>query len=237
MLLGWAEPIELTEPASIKDLKPSADGGAFYRIKHSDSEWLLLENRQQKGWDAGAPGKGLVVYHVNYDGSVWAGNAVNNDPAKRRYDLVHADNRDYDAWDDWLDRQGKTSNYQNGTMMNNWHLSQSPYPWTDESSSAVNDQLTDTSVPAATMHYPNGEGSLVFGKPITNITMSEDGLISFDFMGGKEEVTAVEGILEQQAAAGRQQSYDLAGRKLQGRSRASLYVVRETNGKVRKVVR
>ena len=34
------------------------------------------------------------------------------------------------------------------------------------------------------MNYPNSSGTELLGKPITNIRMSDDGLISFDFMGG-----------------------------------------------------
>ncbi len=182
MVLGWLAPIELTEPATITNLKPSAEGGEVYRIKHSASEWLLLENRQQRGWDLGAPGKGLVIYHVNYDGSVWKGNTVNNDKTHRRFELVHADNMDYDAWDAVIG-SGK-SPYRNKPRMNSAILSTSPYPWSTDSTTFVNDELTDTSVPAATMYYPNEEGSLKLDKPITNISMSDDGLISFDFMGG-----------------------------------------------------
>lgn len=185
MLLGWLTPVELTDPASITDLKPSAEGGEVYQIKHSSSEWLLLENRQLRGWDSGAPGKGLVIYHVNYDRSVWQGNTVNNNKDKRRFELVNADGRDYDAWDVTIP-QG-SSPYQNSGRMNSYILSTSPYPWSTDSTTFVNDQLTETSVPPLVMHYPNEEGSMQLSKPITNIRMSDDGLVSFDFMGGKPD--------------------------------------------------
>ena len=182
MLLGWLTPVVLTEPTSVRDLKPSAEGGEVYQISHSDSECLLLENRQQRGWDLGVPGKGLVVYHVNYDRSVWQGNKVNFDKDRRRFELVNADNMDYDAWDTLIGADN--SPYVNKYRMNSAILSTSPYPWTTDSTSFVNDELTDTSVPAVRMNYPNAEGSMALSKPITNIRMSEDGLISFDFMGG-----------------------------------------------------
>lgn len=232
MLLCWAKPVELTEPTSIKNLKPLEEGGDFYRIKHSESEWLLLENRQQRGWDAGAPGQGLVIYHVNYDGSVWKGNTVNNNKGKFRFELVHADNMSYDDWDDWVMEH---TTYRNSGHMNNYHLSTSPYPWTNESS-VVNNLLTDNSVPAATMYYNNEMGEIRLSKPITNITMSDDGLVSFDFMGGSSEPTVAEGIKEV-VVKGSEQRFDFSGRRLQGHPRANMYIVREADGSVKKVVK
>ena len=61
---------------------------------------------------------------------------------------------------------------------------------------SVNNSLTVTSVPAPRMNYPDGHGDTILNKPITNIQMSEDGLISFDFMGGDK--TAVNAVKESQ---------------------------------------
>lgn len=219
-LLGWLEFTDLEGAASITDLKPSADGGEVYRIKHSDSEWLLLENRQQKDWDAGAPGKGLVIYHVNYDGYVWLGNSVNNDRTKRRFYLVPADNMDYDAWTEYRKENG-LSNYAHSSRMNSRYLSTSPYPYITEE--VVNNELTDTSTPAAVMHYPDGA---LLGKPITNIRMSKDGLVSFDFMGGNPS-----GIREIQTSDFRfHDYYGLQGRRVDNPQQGNLYIVRTSQG-------
>ena len=231
-VLGWLDFVDLTEPTTITGMKPVEEGGVVYRIKHSDSEWLLLENRQQRGWDFAAPGKGLVVYHVNYDKAVWAGNTVNNDPSKHRFDLIHADNQDYDDWYDYLIASGASSAYQHATKINSWILSTTPYPWATDSSAFVNDELTDVSTPAAQMFYPNLEGEMAFGKPITGITMSEDGLISFDFMGGDH--TAIEAIRQQQS--GSAQFFDLTGRRLSSAPSSRVYIIRGIDGKVRKVL-
>lgn len=182
ILLGWLQPVELTQPLSVRNLKPSAEGGEVYRIKHSDSEWLLLENRQQKGWDFAAPGKGLVIYHVFYDNSVWSGNIVNNTPNKRRYNIIHADNMDYDKWYDYVLSWEMPKQYANSDHMNSYLLSTSPYPWVTGSTQLVNDLLTDESVPASIMNYPNMRGSYLLSKSVTNIVQHADGTISFDFM-------------------------------------------------------
>lgn len=228
-ILGWLSFTDLENPVTITDLKPVSEGGVVYRIKHSDSEWLLLENRQQRGWDAGAPGKGLVIYHVNYDGSVWSGNTVNNND-KRRFELVHADNMDYDAWDDYVIKN-KLGTYAASSHMNSRYLSTSPYPWTTDSTSFINNELTDISVPAAKMHWPNLSGDYLLNKSITNIQMTEDGLISFDFMGGDK--TGIEQVKPQTKNL-LSQTYDILGRRISSVYGKGIFIQRYADGTVRK---
>ena len=212
MLLGWLKPIELTEKMTITDLKPVDEGGEVYQVKHSENEYLLLENRQQSGWDFGVPGRGLVIYHVQYEKSAWSGNAVNNKVDKRRFELVHADNMDYDEWKTYI-KNNKLSTYADKPRLHNRYLSTSPYPFVTENEDGtpvVNDQLTDTSVPPVKMNYANDEGSLLLGKPITNITMTDDGLISFEFMGDP-----MSGIVDLSPFTSHLSSlYDLQGRRV-----------------------
>lgn len=228
-LLGWVEFTELDDAASISDLKPVSEGGEVYRIKHSDSEWLLLENRQQTKWDSGLPGKGLVIYHVNYDGSVWKGNTVNNDKTKRRFHLVHADNMDYDAWNAYIEEKG-LSPYASGERMNRRYLSTSPYPYIVEDE-VQNNELTDTSTPAATMFYPNLDGEILLGKSITNIQMT-DGLVSFDFMGGATEIKVPMRYPEKVDL----QMYNLLGYKVKTPVQGQIYIMKESDGKTHKKI-
>lgn len=228
-LLGWVEFTELDDAASISDLKPVSEGGEAYRIKHSDSEWLLLENRQQTKWDSGLPGKGLVIYHVNYDGSVWKGNTVNNDKTKRRFHLVHADNMDYDAWNAYIEEKG-LSPYASGDRMNRRYLSTSPYPYIVEDE-VQNNELTDTSTPAATMFYPNLDGEILLGKSITNIQMT-DGLVSFDFMGGATEIKVPMRYPEKVDL----QMYNLLGYKVKTPVQGQIYIIKESDGKTHKKI-
>ena len=182
MLMGWLTPIELTEPTTITDLKPVAEGGEAYVIEHTANEYLLLENRQWMGWDAGLPGRGLVIYHVDYSESAWINNRVNVTDGHFRFDLIHADNLDYEQWNTILSRT--YNQYAEQPMMHNKHLSTSSYPWTPDTTAFINNELTDSSVPATKMFNENAESSNMLSKAITNIQMSADGLISFDFMGG-----------------------------------------------------
>ena len=236
MLMGWLTPTELDTPKSIKNLQPSADGGDVYQIKHTDTEFLLLENRQWSGWDAGIPGKGLVIYHVNYDASKWSSNHVNGTVNKYGYSLVSADNMDYAAWDnlfwDWYKAHLISNPYQNAGHMNNIHLSSSAYPWSTDSTDVVNCELTDTSVPAAKMYTENAEGSTLLSKSITNIWMTNDGLVSFDFMGGDEALGIVP-IVSATKPQGTEQVYDLMGRRTTFNSQ--IKIIRQPDGTVRKV--
>ena len=233
MLLGWLEPVELDSSATITGMKTLRDSGEVYRIKHSSSEWYLLENRQQQGWDLGLPGRGLVIYHVNYDKSVWSGNKVNINSNKRRFELVHADNMDYDAWENQFKEMGVTSKYRNSGHMNNYYLSTSAYPLMGEGDTYVNNELTDTSVPAAQMHYPGDNEKDYLSKPITNIRMADDGTISFDFMGGVS--TAISTTTANQSLLP-VSTFDLSGRVARPGAKG-LLIERRQDGSVRKMIK
>ena len=233
MLLGWLTPVELTEPASITDLEPVEYGGNAYIIRHTDTEFLMLENRQWKGWDLGVPGKGLVIYHVNYNSSVWTNNSLNNDPTQRGFDLVHADNMNYVEWDNYRSKMGY-SKYQNSNRMNSRILSTSPYPWRTDSMEAALDSLTDFSVPATVMFTANTQDSKLLSKPITNITVSENGLVSFDFMGGVPKPDGIK-LHHSSSIATHPSIYDLQGRNMNLQNRKGVYLVRREDGTVRKI--
>ena len=203
MLLGWLTPVELSGPTTVKDLKPTADGGVVYIIYNTQNDYYLLENRQWKGWSLGVPGRGLVIYHVKYDASKWSSNSVNNVKGDYRYELVHADGLDYDAWDVLLEQRGDKRKYANKLRMNCLYLSTSPFPWSTDSTATVNEALTGTKT------------------PITNITMSDDGLVSFDFCGGDQSAI----LLPTSTLNARKEYFDLQGRRITGRPGKGVYIV------------
>lgn len=203
MLFGWLSPVELKEPFTVKNMKPLADGGEVYIIKNSETDYYLLENRQQKGWSLGVPGRGLVIYHVKYSESKWSTNGVNTDKNNYCYELLHADGLDYDGWDALLEQRGAKTKYANKPRLNCLYLSTSPFPWSTDTTATVNSALTDTKT------------------PITNITMTEDGLVSFDFCGGNDNAISEARLPETLDDA----YYDLQGRRVSGRPGRGLYIV------------
>lgn len=236
MLLGWLQPVELTEAFSAKDMPSAADSRLVYQVKHTDNEYLLIENRQWKGWDLGLPGKGIVIWHVNYDASDWKNNRVNSTTNQPRYSLVAADNMNYDDWIAKAKAMGITMQnklYRNSPRLNSILLSGSVYPFIPtEETEKTNNEFTDSSTPAAEMFTNNSSGSKLLGKPLTNIAITEDGLASFDFMGG---ATGIESIMDQFYFLSSQSVYDLSGRRVLKPVEGQLVIVRGADGIVRKV--
>ena len=234
MLLGWLTPFELSAATTITGMKCVEDGGDVYMIRHTENECYLLENRQWKGWDAGVPGKGLVIYHVNYDARRWTNNIVNTVDGSPNYSVVHADGLDYNGWDALMKEAG-VSTYLEDPRLHNRHLSTSAYPWTTDSTDFVNDQLTDQSIPASKMYNANQVGSRFLSKAITNIRVAEDGTVSFDFMGG--DPAGVTALSQKKQPTG---VYNLRGYYLGSRwenQRPGLYITRYADGTIKKVVK
>ena len=213
MMLGWGQPVELTTATTVTTMKSVSDGGDTYIIRNpaNRDEYYLLENRQQKDWDFGCPGKGLLIYHVDYDYTEWMNNKINADDNHYRYNLFHADGKDYMAWD--KNNNGEDdSKWVDEGHLHNQYLSTSAYPYTNPETLVVNASLTNDSNPAATLFMANTDGLKLMSKPITNIQMAADGTISFDFM---KDPTAISHV--QAAADDNAPWYDLQGRRLQGR--------------------
>ena len=236
MYLGWASPIELTEATSIRNMRPISDGGETYIIRSSGNsdEFYLLENRKQEGWDYGCPGNGLLIFHVDYSRSDWYNNYVNIADEHYRYDLFHADGRDYRDWD--VNNNGKDPNkYTMDNSLRCRYLSTSPYPYTNPTTFAVNDSLTDNSEPASVLFTANAEGKKFMSKAITNIKLSEDGTISFDFMNPNLSGVSILATDENTTITG---WYDLNGHRLSSPPyRPGIYIIQYNDGTKKKCYR
>lgn len=90
--LGWLEYTDLAaDDPAINTLPCLADEAKAYRVRVSDNEWYVLENRQQRGWDEYIPGHGLLTWHIDYDAQAWERNTVNADASHQRIDIVEVD--------------------------------------------------------------------------------------------------------------------------------------------------
>lgn len=174
MYLGWLQPTVLTRDTLITGMRPVADGGEAYMIMHTANEYLLLENRQQTGWDYAIPGHGLIIWHVDYRESLWVNNNVNS--SRLRLNILPADNLSYN---DWKARIDSASTYTLTPMMRSRCMSTAAYPWSTDSTAFVNDCLTDQSTPSMLMNNTNALGSRMLAAGITDIRMDDDGAISF----------------------------------------------------------
>ncbi len=202
-VMGWMELTELTEPASVTGLAALGDEPQAYLIRNDGykNEYYIVENRQPTRWDACLPGKGLVVFHVDYDADLWVSTEEWTNTTERQHYVVIAAN-------------GLPSrNYCSG-----W-----AYP------TAYNDALTDEGDPQTTLWHFNTDGTIMLGKPLTNMAVTE-GLASFDFMGG---TTAVD--VSRTGGSTPCVYYDLQGRQVHHPRAGQLYVVRDGHGQVKKV--
>ncbi len=156
MWMGWLKPVELTSDTVITDMQALSDTAKAYIIRnegHPD-EYYLIENRQKKGWDAELPGSGILVFHVDYDKDIFKYGLVNN-YRQQRYLIIPANDADLPVY-----VQKDVSGWA--------------YPYNG------NDELTNTSTPAAKLNNANTDGTLLMSKPITDMAVT-DCLASFTF--------------------------------------------------------
>ncbi len=94
--LGWLTPEEITcRTAGTNELPELGASNKAYRISvpGKPNEYYLLENRQQKGWDEYLPAAGMLVWHIDFDQSIWDENIVNNVSNHQRVDIVEANGK------------------------------------------------------------------------------------------------------------------------------------------------
>jgi len=148
---GWLEPTELKEFMRVSGMKPLVEEPQCYVLYNEGNrnEYYLLENRQPTGFDAALPGHGLLVLHVNYDEEKWTSNTVN--VGNPYLTIIPADN---------------SVSYGSEKA--------DPFPGTKNVTA-----LTNFSTPAATLYENNTDGTKFMNKPITAISESKEGYLSF----------------------------------------------------------
>lgn len=121
--MGWIDLQVLDGPDAIT-LENIHDSNTACIIPTGDkNEFFLLENRQLTGWDAHIPGHGMLIWHIDFDLSVWKSNTVNNDVNHQYVDIVEA---------------GGRANSSNAAVLKSY-----PFPGTSR-----NTEFTDDSAPA-----------------------------------------------------------------------------------------
>ena len=227
-LMKWQSPVDLTVSTDITDMPSFDESGVAYRIVNEahSSEYYLLENRQQTGWDLMLPGHGLLISHVDYLQSAWSSVTVNNTPSHHRFDYFHADGLDFNYYESLYGKANRRD--ENGRSI---RLKGTAYPYTD-ADGTVHDALTDTTLPAASLFHANTDGNLFMGKPITQIR-ENNGLISFHFSDTPDAITPLSTEAVPVAV------YDLRGHALPLGNALSpgIYIIKYANGVTKKVFR
>lgn len=89
--MGWMVPRLLEDQAetiSLEHIATSNDGCIIQT--ENTNEFFLLENRQQSGWDKYIPGHGMLIWHIDFNQSIWNRNIVNNSSSHQYVDIVEA---------------------------------------------------------------------------------------------------------------------------------------------------
>jgi len=199
-ICGWLDYTELSAATTITDMSSMDEKSQAYIIRDDDDEdhYYIVENRQQRGFDAYIPGNGLIITLVDHFNHTLSPNYSQKNPQVL---LVAADNRTYRESEAFFGEDNKYT-----ADGHNHYLSLAAYPYVDDET--VNNHLTETSVPA-----------MAFNKPITNITMKDDGYISFDFLKGE---TSIRNMNFEEVP---DVWYDLQGRRLDTKpTRKGIYI-------------
>ena len=143
-LMGWLTPTELDYNRTITNMPALTDEGVAYLIRNEgyENEYYMIENRQQDGWDIALPGSGLVIFHIDFDPSIWTSVSDTPNSSKiQRYTIFNANN--------------------STSLISNW-----AYPY------LTNDSLTNRSTPAATLNNENTDGTKLMNKSVRDIDVT-----------------------------------------------------------------
>ncbi len=154
-LLGWAEAKTLSDSTEVSVNAQSREN-AFYRIDtQTENEFFLLENRQQKGFDASLPHHGLLIYHIHSNIN-YEYNDLNTTHPQKCYPVVAS----------------STAPYPDVTPASYGNINSSgcPFPGTHEKKS-----FTDNTIPSAKSWSHRGSNCY-----ITDI-QEVDSIITFKF--------------------------------------------------------
>lgn len=248
MLCGWLNPEELTAETEVKGMKALTNGGGAYLVRSEYlDEFFLLENRQQTSTDYYLPGHGLLVTHV---GQYRPGSSNPNYGSSVTIHPVPADNLEF-KWsykkyvqdyygvtlpDNELNISAEYKSFLYDEEGRSRLMTGTAYPYVVDGV-VMNDELTDTSTPAATLRYANSSGEKLLSKPITEIS-ENDSLISFHFMA---PLSAVSEVPANRTVVG---VYDLYGRQHSlrsamphGSAKNSLFIIRYNDGTIKKMMK
>jgi len=194
--MGWLHPTVLGSPTTVTSLEPLHSKPQAYQVINDgyEQEYYIVEHRQKQGWDAYLPGSGILVFHIDYADEYFI-NSVPNTTYHQRYSIFPA------------------CNFSIVTFADRW-----AYPY------AGRNELTNTSLPAATLFHPNTDGQMLMSKPITQ--MAVNGVhASFVFMN--DSTTAVQPVPSAAASQPASVLYRLG----------PVSVVRMADGSVRKLIK
>lgn len=178
---GWLTPTELTNPKTVKEMKPLLDSPEAYIIYNdkNENEYILLENRQNEKWfkyvDTYTTPHGLLAIHVDYSASAWTNNTPNNTSTHQRMSIIPA--------------SGTYGTLQSDNGQKYYYCIESQFKGHLFSGSGTKTSLTGKSNASSGGKWFTAcsTGSTTLNHEVTEINNAADGSISFKFDGGEAE--------------------------------------------------
>lgn len=202
-VMGWSLMEPISAPTQVNLLKPWEDGGTAYKIVNSsdDNEYIVLENIQKQGLNKYAKGHGLLVYHVAYPYSeINMTDRPNNTVGHPAVAVVPASGLFINIG---LARDNKPHTRAQWAAS----MASSPFP----GDSAVTELTLQQELPNYVFYS---------GDPLNvelhNITESEDGSVSFDFV--EAPASGISTLKVKPETLNDNSYYLLDGRKVNGQS-------------------
>jgi immune inhibitor A len=208
-VMGWSLMEPISAPTQVNLLKPWEDGGTAYKIVNSSdgNEYIVMENIQKQGLNKYAKGHGLLVYHVAYPYSeINMTDHPNNTVGHPAVAVVPASGV--------LINTGLAGNNKKYTRAE-WTASvaSSPFPG-------------DSTVTELTLQQELPNYVFYSGDPLNvelhNITESEDGSVSFDFV--EAPTVGINNVKNDVQNTSDHAYYDLQGRRVTGLRPKGIYL-------------
>ena len=223
-VMGWAQIETISSPTQITNLTPLEEGGTAYKIVNSydDNEFIVLENIQQRGLNAKAYGKGLLVYHIAYPNSIInMSDSPNNIIGRPAVAVVPAGGTLISYY---LKGEGKQY------TETEWRTSmaEAPFPGAKNVTDLTDEQELPNYVfysgdASAPLFYRAASTGSTFsvGFSLHNITDNSDGSIAFDIVDN-----STDGIsdIRRESLDSTAPYFDLQGRRISSQPSRGLYI-------------
>lgn len=222
---NWIEYQELTDPCKVSSLEPIAEGGQvfIYYNPANHNEYFLFEHRNNSvGWDRGVSGKGLLIYHVNYNSTRWRNNTVNTTGFGKPCMTVCPADNDPSVYSEVGDL----------------------FPYTSTLPIRTYKEFSDDTTPADEVYNSNSDGTHLLHIKLSNITYTKKTkTVSFVFNDGTEEYvsTGINEVVKAQGGAC-EGIYDLSGVRVSHSADDitnlphGFYIIKQADGTTRKVM-
>ncbi len=90
--LGWIDLVKLDETMDLTIENLIDSNVAYVATTDNDNEYYVFENRQRIDgtWDEYLPFRGMLIWHIDYNKTIWNNNKVNSVADHQRVDLVES---------------------------------------------------------------------------------------------------------------------------------------------------